>query len=409
MTGISDCRDWGRTTPRLEWGRWPLPTLALVLFAQTGGGCARISGTGPVGGTGTGGGGGAMGGIPGGSGGTMTPGGGRDANSAVSDGGPAEDANCGFQNYGLDRRPAVVVLLQDRSTSMRNTVKNAAGDSITRWSIVVDAVRPVLEQTQAGIAWGLKFFPDRSICGVLPGVNIAPLLNNAAPISAAIGQITTNANQADNSGLWDGTPVAPALRQTAQYLLSLPAETQKYIVLATDGQPTCAGGNSLTGGGDPDDDDRPSGPAALAEVAAMGIKVPVIGIAFSSTWDPDDLNDNEETLNQMAKAGGMPRPTDPAYYAATSTTELAAAFAQITGAVISCTFDLKGRKPPSPDDVAVNIDGTRVPRDKSHGDGWDYDGAMANVVIYGQTCDRLKSASGNNVQIIFGCPGIVIP
>ena len=78
--------------------------------------------------------------------------------------------------------------------------------------------------------------------------------------------------------------------------------------------------------------------------------------------------------------------------------------------VISCTFDLKGRLPPSPDDVAVNVDGARVPRDKTHGDGWDYDAGMANVVLHGQTCDRLKGAgSTNNVEIIFGCPGIVIP
>ena len=178
---------------------------------------------------------------------------------------------------------------------------------------MVDAVRPVLEQTQAGIAWGLKFFPDKAICGVQPGVNIEPTLNNAGTISTAIGQITTNANQTDNSGLWDGTPVAPALRQTARYLASLPTDKQKYIVLATDGEPTCEGGDALMGGGDPDEDDRASGPAALAEVAAMGIKVPVIGIAFSTTWDPTKLKDNEITLNEMAKAGGMPRPTDPAY------------------------------------------------------------------------------------------------
>src|SRR4029079_10664536 len=91
----------------------------------------------------------------------------------------------------------------------------------------------------------------------------------------------------------------------------------------------------LRGGGDPDSDDFPSGPAAVAEVAAMGIKVPVVGIAFSKTWDPAKLKQNEITLNDMAKAGGMPRPIDPAYYAANSSADLTAAFAQITGIVIS--------------------------------------------------------------------------
>jgi hypothetical protein len=319
--------------------------------------------------------------------------------------GPNEDANCGLQNFMLDRRPAIVLLLQDRSTSMRNTLSGGA----TRWATTVNGVKPVLQQTQAGIFWGLKFFPDGRECGVTAGANIEPALNNADAISAQLDAIKVVANSADNLGLWDGTPVAPALRQAAIYLASLPSDKQKYILLATDGQPTCAGGDRLLGGGDPDSDDHPSGPAAVAEVVAMGIKVPVIGVAFSSTWDPTDLDDNEVTLNEMAKAGGMPRPMDPAYYAANSSAELAAAFAQITGTVISCTFDLKGMKPPSPNDVAVKINGVKLPRDTAHGQGWDYDADLANVVIYGQACDQLMGATATSqVQIIFGCPGVII-
>ena len=34
---------------------------------------------------------------------------------------------------------------------------------------------------------------------------------------------------------------------------------------------------------------------------------------------------------------------------------------------------------------------------------------MANVVVYGQACEQLKGAGAtSNVQIIFGCPGIII-
>jgi hypothetical protein len=288
---------------------------------------------------------------------------------------------------------------------MRNTLDGG----LTRWATAVNAVKPVLQQTQGGISWGLKFFPDAMRCGVTAGATIEPAINNAAAINARLDAIRIEANASDNMGLWDGTPVAPALRQAAQYLASLPSDKQKVILLATDGQPTCAGGDPLLGGGNPDSDDHPSGPAAVAEVVAMGIKVPVVGIAFSDTWDPTDLDDNEVTLNNMAKAGGMPRPIEPAYYAANSSADLATAFAQITGIVISCTFDLKGMKPPSPDDVAVKIDGVKVPRDKMHAEGWDYDAEMANVVIYGQACDQLKGVGAtNNVQIIFGCPGIII-
>src|SRR6185436_18491629 len=192
--------------------------------------------------------------------------------------GPTEDANCGLQNFALDRRPAIVVLLQDRSTSMRNTI-----NSVTRWALAVNAVKPVLQQTQAGISWGFKLFPDGKECGVTAGVNIEPAVNNAGPITAQLDAIKVVQNSSDNLGLWDGTPVAPALRQTAQYLASLPSDKQKYILLATDGQPTCKGADPLLGGGDPDSDDLPSGPAAVREVVAMGIKVPVVGIAFSDT------------------------------------------------------------------------------------------------------------------------------
>jgi len=343
--------------------------------------------------------GGTAGGGPTGFGGIAVSDGGR------SDAGPTEDANCGLQNFALDRRPAIVLLLQDRSTSMRNTLSGG----VTRWATTVQGIKPVLQQTQAGISWGLKFFPDGKECGVTAGVNIAPALNNATAIAAQLDAIKIVANSSDNLGLWDGTPVAPALRQAARYLTSLPSDKQKYILLATDGQPTCAGGDPLLGGGDSDSDDHPSGPAAVTEVVNMGIKVPVIGVAFSDTWDPTDLDDNEVTLNNMAKAGGMPRPTDPAYYAANSSAELAAAFAQITGILISCTFDLKGMKPPSPDDVAVKIDGVKVPRDKAHVEGWDYDADATNVVIHGQACEQLKGIGAtNSVQIIFGCPGFII-
>jgi hypothetical protein len=161
-------------------------------------------------------------------------------------------------------------------------------------------------------------------------VNIEPALNNAAPITTALDGIKVVANSSDNLGLWDGTPVAPALRQTAQYLAALPSDKQKVILLATDGQPTCKGGDPLLGGGDPDSDDFPSGPARWPRSPRWDIKVPVVGIAFSKTWDPAKLKDNEITLNDMAKAGGMPRPMDPAYYAANSSAELATAFSEIT-------------------------------------------------------------------------------
>src|SRR6476646_4999226 len=156
--------------------------LASAVAALLAASCTSVVAPSSAGRAGTGGPSGSAGASGGTWGGTATGAGGFSSTDAGprSEAGPTEDANCGLQNFALDRRPAIVVLLQDRSTSMRNTLSGGA----TRWATVVDAVKPVLQQTQAGISWGFKLFPDTKICGVTAGVQIEPALNNAAPIPA---------------------------------------------------------------------------------------------------------------------------------------------------------------------------------------------------------------------------------
>jgi hypothetical protein len=59
-----------------------------------------------------------------------------------------------------------------------------------------------------------------------------------------------------------------------------------------------------------------------------------------------------------------------------------------------------------PDNVAVEVDGVRIARDSSQ--GWQYGPGNTTVVLNGAVCDRLKAGTAKNVQIIFGCPGVVI-
>ena len=49
------------------------------------------------------------------------------------------------------------------------------------------------------------------------------------------------------------------------------------------------------------------------------------------------------------------------------------------------------------------------PEITAHADGWDYGAANKSIQFYGPACEAVKMASGQNVQIIFGCPGVVIP
>jgi hypothetical protein len=63
--------------------------------------------------------------------------------------------------------------------------------------------------------------------------------------------------------------------------------------------------------------------------------------------------------------------------------------------------------PPVPDNVAVEVDGARLVRDGA--DGWSYTPDGKAVVIGGQTCQHLTDGTAKNVQILYGCPNVVIP
>jgi len=241
-------------------------------------------------------------------------------------------------------------------------------------------------KTAAGVAWGLKTFPGPSSCSVPDGTDVAVAADNFAAIDGAI-------KAAQPSG--DGTPTSAAIAKAVAYLKARTTKNPKYLVLATDGEPNCkdnvAGGNN----------DIAGAVKAIGDAAAAGFHTFVIGVATLGT-------SASGTLDMMAAAGLEPRPGDPRYYAVSTREELVAALGLITGRVASCSFPLE-QAPPSPDDVAVNVNGARVKRDPAHAEGWDYGNAGRTIEVYGKLCEQLKAGSVDKVDIIFGCPGVLIP
>jgi hypothetical protein len=195
-----------------------------------------------------------------------------------------------------------------------------------------------------------------------------------------------------------GTPTTLAVQRAVAYLKATPSMNPRYLVLATDGQPNC--GASSGGRGGTGNNDDAAAIKAVADAQAAGLKTFVIGVATGA--------DAEQVLEKMAVAGGEPRPTAPSYYRVSDRADLVAALGAITGLVTDCVFRL-GQPPPSPMDVAVSVGSTRVSRDPSHTNGWDYGAANTTIQFYGPACEQVKNALGQNVQIIFGCPGVVIP
>src|SRR5882672_929249 len=84
------------------------------------------------------------------------------------------------------------------------------------------------------------------------------------------------------------TPTAAAVMSGATYLNGLADPNPKYILLATDGEPNCAGGRQGGGGGT----DRAGAVAAVRMSAAAGIPVYVVGIG--------NVTASVTTLNMMA-------------------------------------------------------------------------------------------------------------
>ena len=345
----------------------------------------------------------------GGGGGEATGGAGGTASGRLPDGGPmlsgdtaaapdagapdatpSEQMNCGLNKIDLARKPGNLLLVLDRSGSMALAVSEAQPSE--RWGEVVGALDEVMTKTQRSIAWGLKLYPSGSVCGVPEGATVPLAATNHDPIMAAITQ---------NRPVIDGgaTPTQDAVRKALAFLkaeTTLRGLKDPTLVIATDGEPNCAGAVNPGEGSDAD-----GAVAAVAEAKAAGIPAYVVGIATAGS-------DADATLNRMAEAGGRARADATKYYPVSNRDQLVQAFAAITGEIASCTFPLD-RQPPVPDNVAVNLDGARLPEDSLQQQGWHYGANHESIILAGDACDKVKTSPTSSVQIIYGCPNVVIP
>ncbi len=293
---------------------------------------------------------------------------------------------CGRHEFPVEARPADMLLVLDRSASM------VEDSTPTKWAQVIPALHSVITATTTSLWWGMKVFPEgtASQCtqATYPStvaVNVAA--NNGASMNTAIDAVQPTGN---------GTPTADAVNEAVKYLQSLNDGNPKYILLATDGEPSC---NGMTGSTD-------SKGAATAAVSAItnaanaGFHTFVVGIATSK-------DTASTTLNNMATAGlepvANPNPMATRYYMASTQDQMVTAFNSITAVVKSCLYPL-GSPPPAPNHVNVKINGEKVLFDATGANGWNFTGAdMLTIQLFGQACTDAMAATSGAVEVVFGC------
>ncbi|MGC4063298.1 MAG: VWA domain-containing protein [Polyangiaceae bacterium] len=326
------------------------------------------------------------------------PSGGRGSQTDPGVGVPAGDggttatgteSSCGVVTHQRESKRAEIILVLDRSSSMQMSPR---GGATRKWDMVLPAIENVVTATNDSIGWGLKFFPegDGTIScaaeSIVPLIHVPVAEDNAAKVIDAI-----DASGPDGTG----TPTADAIKFATAHLAERSAVTdnQKFILLATDGEPTCPTRSAVDDAID-----------AVSAALDAGYPTFVIGV---------DTSGNVATLNQLARAGGRPREAtaedDNSFYLASTQSDLEAALASITSVVVSCVFPLEP-PPPVPDNIAVDFSGARAERDPTKQNGWEYTKAdHSEIEVYGEWCDRIKREASNKVQISYGCPNVPIP
>ena len=364
-------------------------------------GAAGVAGGGGVGGTTAPGGGGTAGG--------GSPGVGGMAGGPAVDGGVTSDASpvdVGTGDLGGRSCPATttrnvtgsnlppdVLIIFDRSGSMNESLDGtvcAGGCGATsKWSVATAAMTNVVAMTEATVNWGLKLFASTgsSSCTVSSTAEITPQPMNAAAIAALLAQTEPGSS----------TPTTAALNNAARYLSTFTDPNPKFILLVTDGTPTCGQSACAPGSNQTNDScDDANAIAMVATVHDMGIPVFVLGIGTSNAA-------GDATLSQMAVNGGYPRNASPAYYPADSGESLAATLGTITAAFDPCYLSVL----PAPTDAkaiaSVTGDGTSLPNDPTTGWSFAAMAGSAGIHLNGATCDAYKTGAIKTVKVDLVC------
>jgi hypothetical protein len=318
--------------------------------------------------------------------------------TTFSDAGRSQD-DCNKVEIDFAPRVPSVFILVDRSGSMFEH---------NLWSPLEDGVLAVVEQLDKDIRFGFSSYTGQQGMQCPQLSMVVPIADhNYAAIKQAYTAITKPQYKAE-------TPTSLAISAVSKILQQEPANSPKYILLVTDGEPDFCDDPNVTCS-------RDAVVAAAQAAYAQGIGT----FIFSVGGEVDRGH-----LADVANAGtGQPVvdrqmavhyqcPNSLATYAAVSGNApffepdvndrgaLVAALSGTIAGVRSCVFDLQGKLKidlAQADQGMVEIDGVKVEYGGS--DGYRMN-SPTQLELLGTSCQRLKLAQTKSIAIDFPCKAV---
>jgi hypothetical protein len=331
---------------------------------------------------------------------------------------------CAQSSDVADALPSILELVVDTSGSMDwppGWAPKSPDDSkpagATKWEITRDALLAAVAALPGDVALGVNFYPNTE------QTPDSCLLNLVSLPVGLLGDKTSDARSAWAAAVGNvvpegATPTEGAYRFGTTLLSKSPLPGNKFILLITDGTPTCTLDCECT------EDNLPVDSQPLLEQVAKnltkGVRTFVIGSPGSEQ--------TRDVLSQIATEGGTAKPgcsdDGPVYCHFDMTTEpdlaagLERALAQIALSLRSCEYSIPA--PPAGqklDASLVNVLYTpaggateTIGRDPSVSDcneGWQYSADGKKIVLCGAACDRVSSTQSGQVEILFGCDTVI--